>query len=93
MLCILVKIVYFYFKQMIMAKYKYPWIYIQELSSSFLPQSKDDTAVFIGYTEMHENQEGQNLHLIPTLIDSVKSFGVNAFDFIIEFEHLSRVCC
>lgn len=74
MLCILVKIVYFYFKQMIMAKYKYPWIYIQELSSSFLPQSKDDTAVFIGYTEMHENQEGQNLNLIPTLVDSVKSF-------------------
>lgn len=58
-----------------MAKFIPPGIYIEETPSS--PSEiirTEDIAVFIGYTEKHQNIEGENLCYIPTIISSLNDF-------------------
>lgn len=58
-----------------MAKYQTPGIYTEEIS--LLPPEIErgiTTAVFIGYTEKHENENGENLLNIPTKINSIQEF-------------------
>lgn len=60
---------------MIMAKYQTPGIYTEEISS--LPPKIERTetiAVFIGYTQKHESENGENLLGIPARIDSFLQF-------------------
>ncbi|KIA88658.1 phage tail sheath family protein [Kaistella jeonii] len=57
-----------------MAKYKTPGIYVEE--SPFLDSinSIPITAVFIGYTEKHQNLKDENLFHIPTKVSSIQEF-------------------
>lgn len=58
-----------------MAKYQTPGIYIEE--TPLLPPEMErgiTTAVFIGYTEKHEKEDGKNLLNIPTKVKSIIEF-------------------
>lgn len=57
-----------------MAKYKIPGVYVEETPSVSLLKSSPATALFIGYTEKHQNTGGENLYLIPTEINSLLDF-------------------
>lgn len=58
-----------------MAKYQTPGIYTEEIPI-FPPKIEKGitTAVFIGYTEKHESESGENLLNIPTKINSILEF-------------------
>lgn len=57
-----------------MAKYSAPGIYVEEIPHSPEIETSTDGAVFLGYTEKHENLQGENLCDLPTLIHSLREF-------------------
>ena len=60
-----------------MAKYKIPAVYVEEIPIVETIKSIPDTAVFLGYTEKHQNSLGENLFNISTTITSLSDFQSN----------------
>lgn len=58
-----------------MAKYQSPGIYTEEIPNQAQEIVRGKTvAVFIGYSEKHENESGETLQNIPTTVNSILEF-------------------
>lgn len=57
-----------------MAKFKIPEVYIEETPLLLPIINTQSSAVFIGYTEKHENEKGETLKNIPTKINTLRDF-------------------
>lgn len=73
-----------------MAKFKTPAVYAEEISNALYIKKIPVTAVFIGYTEKHENLKEENLCRIPTKVHSIQEFETY-FGFAQKEEYLKIV--